>query len=253
MELWNGITVAQIDSILTVRNERGQRFEMHGRKSYGLTFSSGDGRIVYTMDGRKTESNRTTAVLLPMGADYSLSTLETGDFPLVNFTVTAPIPFEGIAVTRLGDPSGYLRDYERLREAWVVRNDRAKALSILYGIFARLAREEEADHCPALRPAVEYLTAHLSDPALSCETLAAQAGLSTVYFRRLFRTVYGVPPKQYLLELRIRSARQLLAESGRSVTEVAELCGFSSVYHFCRTFRSATGETPSGYRRKEGF
>lgn len=252
MELWNGITVAQIDSILTVHSERGRRFEMHGRKTYGLTFSSGNGRIVYTMDGRKFESNRITAVLLPMGADYSLSTLETGDFPLVNFTA-APIPFEGIAVTRLGDPSGYLRDYERLREAWVVRNDRAKALSILYGIFARLAREEETDRCPALRPAVEYLTAHLSDSALSCETIAAQAGLSTVYFRRLFRTAYGVPPKQYLLELRIRLARQLLAESGHSVTEVAELCGFSSVYHFCRAFRSATGETPSGYRRKERF
>lgn len=252
MELWNGITVAQIDSILTVRSERGRRFEMHGRKTYGLTFSSGDGRIVYTMNGRKFESNRITAVLLPMGADYSLSTLETGDFPLVNFTA-APIPFEGIAVTRLGDPSGYLRDYERLREAWVVRNDRAKALSILYGIFARLAREEETDRCPALRPAVEYLTAHLSDSALSCETIAAQAGLSTVYFRRLFRTAYGVPPKQYLLELRIRLARQFLAESGHSVTEVAELCGFSSVYHFCRAFRSATGETPSGYRRKERF
>ena len=54
------------------------------------------------------------------------------------------------------------------------------------------------------------------------------------------------------MDLRIKVARQMLGGSYASVTEVAEQCGFSGVYHFCRAFRAATGMTPTEYTRSFG-
>lgn len=253
MDFWNGITVTDIESVMTIPSARGRRLNIHNRKNYGLSFCLGDGRIVYTRDDKKYESNHSVAILLPMGQSYSLHCPETGDFPLINFTACAESAGEEFVVTRLQNPEPYLRDCERLREAHLVRRDRAKTMSILYEIFGRLAHEDEQNGFRPIRPAEKYLTEHFSDPALTASVLAARVGLSEVYFRRLFKEAYGIPPKQYILELRIRHACLLLAENSATVTEISKACGFSSVYHFCRAFRSAMGETPSEYRKKELF
>ena len=59
-------------------------------------------------------------------------------------------------------------------------------------------------------------------------------------------------PRQYILDLRLRLARQLLSETRESIGAIAEQCGFSSVYHFSRAFHQSTGRTPSEYRREAG-
>ena len=59
--------------------------------------------------------------------------------------------------------------------------------------------------------------------------------------------------RAYLLQARLLRAMALLAEpGGRSVLDVAHRVGFGSVSAFTRAFRAATGETPSGYRRRAG-
>lgn len=59
-------------------------------------------------------------------------------------------------------------------------------------------------------------------------------------------------PRQYILELRIKHAKELLIGDVIAINRVAELCGFSGVYHFYRTFRQMTGQTPTDYRRRFG-
>ena len=251
MKLWNSITVTRISSVFTVPSERGRHLLVKDRKYYGLSFCTGEGRIVYTHNGKRYESDRTCAILLPCGASYSLSCPEAGDFPLINFSAETEIPIETFALTPLGSPESYLKDYERLREAVLIRNDRARALSILYAIFARLAGEEARAEHPRLEPALRYLTENAFDPSLTIRSVAEAAGLSEAYLRRIFHSAYGVSPKQYLLETRIRKAELLLTEESATVTEIAEACGFQSLYHFCRAFKSATGETPTEHRKKE--
>ena len=253
MDLWNSITLLEIESILTVPSARGRHFEMKNRANYGLSFCAGGGRIVYTQNGKRYESDRNVAVLLPMHGCYSLYGAETGNFPLINFVAPEGLSNGEFYVTRLRNPDAYLRAYERLKETWLIRHDRAKAMSILYEILSSLSREETDSTYHPIRPAVSYLTEHIKDPTLSCADLARAAGLSEVYFRRLFKEHYGIPPKQYVQDLRIRHAKTLLAENRATVTEISEACGFSSVYHFCRAFRSATGETPTAYRAKDRF
>jgi AraC family transcriptional regulator len=87
------------------------------------------------------------------------------------------------------------------------------------------------------------------DDQLSLESLAQESGYSRVHFMRMFRAATGRSPHNYLLNLRIERARELLSNPGLSLTDIALDCGFSSHSHFTRVFRQFLGVTPSEYRR----
>lgn len=81
------------------------------------------------------------------------------------------------------------------------------------------------------------------------DDIAGAAALSPHYLLRLFRTMYGNTPHQYLTELRIRHARGLLEKTSDSVTTVCFDSGFESPASFSLLFRKHTGFSPRAYRR----
>ncbi len=83
----------------------------------------------------------------------------------------------------------------------------------------------------------------------SVAALARRAGYGADHFGRLFRAVMGVSPKNYVIEVRLRNARQLLAESHLKIEAVAAQLGYRNVYFFSRQFTQKTGWTPSAFRR----
>jgi AraC family transcriptional regulator len=87
------------------------------------------------------------------------------------------------------------------------------------------------------------------DNELSLESLAQESGYSRVHFVRMFRAATGRSPHNYLLNLRIERARELLSNPALSLTDIALDCGFSSHSHMTRVFRQFLGVTPSEYRR----
>ena len=60
----------------------------------------------------------------------------------------------------------------------------------------------------------------------------------------------GITPAQYLLEERIRHAKQKLLLPNLSISTIAYTCGFSSQSHFTQQFRETVGLTPAKYRRQ---
>ena len=87
------------------------------------------------------------------------------------------------------------------------------------------------------------------DDQLSLESLAQESGYSRVHFMRMFRAATGRSPHNYLMNLRIERARELLSNPALSLTDIALDCGFSSHSHLTRVFRQFLGVTPSEYRR----
>jgi len=87
------------------------------------------------------------------------------------------------------------------------------------------------------------------DDELSLESLAQESGYSRVHFVRMFRAATGRSPHNYLLNLRIERARELLSNPALPLTDIALDCGFSSHSHLTRVFRQFVGVTPSEYRR----
>ncbi|MDD5349528.1 MAG: AraC family transcriptional regulator [Chthoniobacteraceae bacterium] len=78
--------------------------------------------------------------------------------------------------------------------------------------------------------------------------LARAAGYSPDHFTRLFREILGVPPETFVIQARLERAKQLLAESGLSIGEIAEALGYRDLYFFSRQFKRHTSRTPSQYR-----
>ena len=83
---------------------------------------------------------------------------------------------------------------------------------------------------------------------ITLEELAGSANISTSTCLRLFSTVLGTTPIQYLLTFRLqKAAEELKCRRGRTVSEIAHSCGFSDASYFNRCFRKAYGVTPTEY------
>jgi AraC-like DNA-binding protein len=83
---------------------------------------------------------------------------------------------------------------------------------------------------------------------LDLEQAAGQADISPFHFLRLFSSVLGVTPHQYLVRSRLRHAARLLADDNISVTDVAYDVGFGDLSNFVRTFHRAAGVSPRKFR-----
>ncbi|MFL6815541.1 MAG: helix-turn-helix transcriptional regulator [Bradyrhizobium sp.] len=100
------------------------------------------------------------------------------------------------------------------------------------------------------RRAVEtahWIEAH-SNREIDLEQTALQADISPFHFLRVFSSVLGVTPHQYLVRSRLRHAARLLAEDGISITDVAYEVGFGDLSNFVRTFHRAAGVSPRKFR-----
>jgi AraC-like DNA-binding protein len=79
-------------------------------------------------------------------------------------------------------------------------------------------------------------------------TLSARVNLSEARLRELFKKEIGCSPKQYLKEVRMKQAEDLLKNTFLSIKEVSYRCGAGDVSHFVRDFKRYCGQTPRAFR-----
>jgi AraC-like DNA-binding protein len=77
--------------------------------------------------------------------------------------------------------------------------------------------------------------------------MAREAHLSKFHFMRLFKASYGRTPYQYLVEVRMKKAKELL-KKGLPVSAVCVSVGFDSIPSFTRVFKKITGTTPARFQ-----
>jgi len=99
-----------------------------------------------------------------------------------------------------------------------------------------------------LKRAKDMLAANLHGD-LSLAGLAKECGLSPSHFARAFRQSAGCSPHQWLLQLRLDTAKSCLRDRTLSLSEVALACGFADQSHFTHVFRRHVGVSPGAWRR----
>lgn len=99
-----------------------------------------------------------------------------------------------------------------------------------------------------LKTMMQYIHSRYHEK-ISLADIAASASVSDREALRSFRRWLQKTPFQYLTEIRIRSARRLLRETTRQVTDIAYECGFSSPSYFGKVFLEEMGMTPLEYRK----
>jgi len=80
------------------------------------------------------------------------------------------------------------------------------------------------------------------------EEIATSLNMSYTWFRRMFRQYTGLAPAQYITQLKIQKAKEMLSVSNKTIKKIAIELGFESIDYFSTQFRKQTGQTPTQFR-----
>jgi len=139
-----------------------------------------------------------------------------------------------------------LRQQEKLSSPYLVSR-------YVYDFIMDVFMDLKFDHsgrrdCP---PFIVQVTDHCLknlSRRISIDQLAEIAGLSRAHFSREFARHVGMPPAEYIHELRMRKALTMLQNEQMTVKEIAFACGFDDCSYFCKVFRAFYGKTPAMFR-----
>lgn len=114
----------------------------------------------------------------------------------------------------------------------------------------RQMQQDDRVHTEAfINRALGYLYSHFSEP-ITVGDAAAYVGYTPNYFNTCFRQQMGLPFGEYLRQMRLNYAENLLRSSVMPVTEVAYESGFGSLSYFSRCFHEKYGISPQEYRKQ---
>jgi AraC family transcriptional regulator len=129
------------------------------------------------------------------------------------------------------------------------------AVTLASHIFATYAKPVYREmrslgpHWIKLRRCIDHMHENMDQP-LSWDQLARVAGMSKFHFAKAFRDAMGIAPHQYLVKLRVETARALLRDDTISVSDVGGRVGYADLGQFTSQFRKIIGVSPTQYRRQ---
>lgn len=126
-------------------------------------------------------------------------------------------------------------------------NDQKLSL-MMYNLIAGLAIPGSEDADENVLRAQQFIDDNFYKP-ITVDDIADYAGLSRYHFSRIFKKETGYSPHQYLINIRLRHARELLSTDSASLDTIAATCGFSSTSHFISVFKKEAGVTPVMFKK----
>ncbi len=244
--------ITEVCSIYLYQTARMSWENIGPRKTHFLAYQV-EGRYDHTINGKVYSVSAGSLFFINQKDSYSVKYIEKGYSLCVAFCAETDTP------TTLWDmhatPSVH-NDFLRLMplKNLTDRGNYYQAFSILYKLLSTAFCKRNAPkqhHSPAtcVTLAADYLAQHFDDHKIRTESLAALYGISEKYFRTLFKKHYGVTPSQYLTNLRLTAAQNLLSQGGLTITEIADMVGISDVYYFSKLFKKHCGVSPSKFKK----
>ena len=164
----------------------------------------------------------------------------------VDYTQTEMIAFHFVTQQDDGEPEVYtLQNRSRVHQLFLKAAELWKTkspgyvnycMAILYEILGEINAEcLETQMPPHFKKSVDYIHQHFREQ-VEISQLCRMAGISPTAFRQHFHTYYGVTPTEYIRNLRLEYARNLLS-GGMSVEQAAEKCGIGDSKYFARLIK----------------
>jgi AraC-like DNA-binding protein len=176
------------------------------------------------------------------------------NFETYDDTVFSRPPFSPVML--LSNRADFEGDFYSLLSAWEGKGIgcHLQCRELLYRIFKTLLRNLVQDHpisrqYSRIKAAVFHIhNYYMKD--ISVEELASLCMLSPRQFTRCFQDVYHKSPYEYLVDVRLRIAKEFLKYTAYTIGEIADFAGYESIYSFSRIFKQYTGMCPSEWRKK---
>ncbi len=248
----NTITDIVVKSLISMSYKYSNKASVRDRNrkhDFGLMFVE-NGHATLNYDGKVIHLHEGDGVFIPINTRYLYSRHQAGKVFVLNFYAeenTAPTEFIQFHIDDVKRITPYL---EALRKTFFsnVRNKRLVTLSLFYEILFNILQNANVLNPPVLNKAINFMQENLENPLLNSAEIAKASGYSEGHLRRFFKQVNSVTPMQYLNNLRIENAKNLLLNTGLSVKEISEQCGFNSPFYFSTIFKAKLGRSPSRYR-----
>ncbi len=110
--------------------------------------------------------------------------------------------------------------------------------------------ESESPSEQFIRKALEIVDQHLSNSAFTVEQFQEEMAMSRMQLHRKLKALIGFSASEFIRDIRLQRAADLLGQNGISVSEVAYSCGFNSTSYFTQCFKEKYGKSPSQYLKK---
>ena len=253
-EILSKLVITKVHSVSNMYSPQNKKAKRKDRQRWAILLKY-EGETVYNSSGKNFLSDGNHIVMLPKSCSYDWLCTKAGHFFIIEFdsdlTYAEPISF----FVKNGEK--ILKMFKELEQKRNLKDPMIEFESIrdTYSIILALTQSETEQYLPTekqqkIAPALEYISQHYNEN-ITNDQLAAIAGMSTVYFRKLFSNVFGQSPMRYLQMLRMEKAKDMLSGDYVPISDVSESVGFKSIYHFSKTFKKTTGYTPTEYAKRK--
>ena len=181
--------------------------------------------------------------------DYEVEVHEAGEAFSVHFTTYEEIETDSFC-TPIGNAEEIVSLLSRCERYRSSNGGELMLLSALYQLCNVIFHAHSRVYAPMdarITAAKAHMDAHFAT-ADCLHSAIAQSGLSPRRFNDLFKGCFDTTPNRYLVMRRIEQAKSMLEAQSLTVTEIAELCGFSDVYYFSKVFKQETGISPNRWK-----
>ncbi len=180
----------------------------------------------------------------------------TSHIPFILLTAKAELPsrIEGLrqgADDFITKPFSHDELFTRIENLIESRKRLQKRYSLKHQLIKSGPIEVESMEERFIKKAVAITEAHIENTDFSVEAFAEEMALSQVQLYRKLTALTGLTPNEFIRELRLQRAAQLLSQRVGNVAEIGYQCGFNNLSYFARVFKEKYGVTPSEFRKKE--
>ena len=230
--------------------EKVTSFGTYLRTNELILHLNGDADVLF--NGKKLHTTPRSVRFLPAGetSEYIVTRREWGECFDICFTTDRTLSPEAFVLPNAGNEKIEAL-FRRIFTVWVAKREgyRMRAMSLLYELIYELAASEYAPESryAVLSPAMDMIDARCLAGDVRVSELAGCCGISESYLKKLFLRRFGLTPKSYITEKRMKYAAELLASKQYSVQEVSDMTGYESASYFVRVFKGHFGMTPGEY------
>jgi len=135
-------------------------------------------------------------------------------------------------------------------------NYQLKIKKEMYSVFSLIADKIDNlnlknSNYYTIRAADEYIKANYTKEDISVEQLAEICKITPAYFCRIFKDVFGVSPKKFIIDLKMKTAGEYLSFTSTPISEISKSLGYNELSYFTTAFKNHFGVTPSQYRKSK--
>ena len=184
--------------------------------------------------------------------DYVVTAKERGESLSVHFTTYENIETDTFCIQDGATPEIISLLERMIKESATLSGNDLKLTELFYrlcGVTESARKKAYSKKDSRMLTAKEYLDRHYTNE--NClEEASKNSGVTRRRFNDLFKNSFGLTPNRYVIKLKTEYAKQLLISTDLSVSKISELCGFSDIYYFSKTFKAETDQTPSNFRKQ---